>query len=174
MNAEGSPKVGALAEIVAWRKVASDHGEKVVLTNGCFDLIHRGHVELLREAKAQGDRLVVALNDDDSVHRLKGPTRPLVRQEDRAEVVAALEMVDRVVFFGEDTPARVIEAIRPDVLVKGADYELGEIVGRDFVESIGGRVHRVALREGRSTRGIVQIVLERFGARAPEVGKENR
>jgi D-beta-D-heptose 7-phosphate kinase/D-beta-D-heptose 1-phosphate adenosyltransferase len=107
------------------------------------------------------------------VRRLKGPARPLVPQEDRAEVIAALEMVDRVVFFGEDTPAEVIGAIVPDVLVKGADYALNEIVGREAVERAGGRVHRVVLREGRSTRGLVQIVLDRFGAGAPAGGKEN-
>jgi len=168
-----SPKVVSREEAVAWRRQAAADGRKVVFANGCFDLLHRGHVELLREAKAQGDLLVVALNTDESVRRLKGPARPLVPQEDRAEVMAALEMVDRVVFFGEDTPAEVIDAIVPDVLVKGADYALGEIVGRETVERAGGRVHRVTLREGRSTRGLVQIVLDRFGAGAPAGGKEN-
>ena len=174
MNAGASPKVVGRDDAVAWRKRAAEEGRKVVFANGCFDLLHRGHVELLREAKAQGDLLVVALNTDDSVRRLKGPSRPLVLQEDRAEVVAALEMVDRVVFFGEDTPAEVIDALVPDVLVKGADYALDEIVGRETVEQAGGRVHRVTLREGRSTRGLVQIVLDRFGAGAPAGGKENR
>jgi len=174
VSAGTSAKVVGIGDAVAWRRRATEEGRKVVFANGCFDLLHRGHVELLREAKAQGDLLVVALNTDDSVRRLKGPFRPLVPQEDRAEVIAALEMVDRVVFFGEDTPAEVIDAIVPDVLVKGADYALDEIVGRETVEQAGGRVHRVTLREGSSTRGLVQIVLDRFGAGAPTGGKENR
>ena len=174
MSGAASPKVLDREAAVAWRARAREEGRKVVFANGCFDLLHRGHVELLREAKAQGDLLVVALNTDDSVRRLKGPSRPLVSQEDRAEVISALEMVDRVVFFGEDTPAEVIDAIVPDVLVKGADYALDEIVGRDTVEQAGGRVHRVTLQEGRSTRGLVQIVLDRFGASARAGGKETR
>lgn len=166
-----SKKWGTRAEIAAWREECRAAGKSIVFTNGCFDLLHRGHVELLREAKAQGDYLVVGLNDDESVRRLKGPTRPLVDETDRGEVLAALESVDRVVLFGEDTPAEIIAAVVPDVLVKGADYELDEIVGRDTVEGAGGRVHRVKLSEGRSTRGIVQTVLDRFGAQ-PAAGKE--
>jgi D-beta-D-heptose 7-phosphate kinase/D-beta-D-heptose 1-phosphate adenosyltransferase len=137
---------------------------RVVFTNGCFDVLHRGHVEMLRRARAQGDALVVGLNSDASVRRLKGPERPLVRAADRAEVIAALEMVDRVVVFGEDTPKRIIDALVPDVLVKGGDWKLDSIVGRDTVESAGGKVVRVKLAPGRSTRGIIQTVIERYGA----------
>jgi D-beta-D-heptose 7-phosphate kinase/D-beta-D-heptose 1-phosphate adenosyltransferase len=168
-------KLGSLAETVAWRQRQRDAGRTVVLTNGCFDLLHRGHVDLLREARAQGDALVVAVNDDASMRRLKGPSRPLVPEEDRAELLAALEMVDRVVFFGEDTPAEIIAALLPDVLVKGADYELDQIVGRHTVEEAGGRVHRVRLTAGRSTRDLVRLVLERYqGADGAPTGKENR
>lgn len=159
---ETSEKVAGLEELVRWRAAERAAGRKVVLTNGCFDLLHRGHVDLLREASAQGDRLVVAVNDDDSIRRLKGPERPLVSREDRAELLAALEMVDRIVFFAEDDPLRVVTTLVPDVLVKGADYALAEIVGRKEVEAAGGRVHRVTLTSGRSTRELIRTVLERY------------
>ncbi|MFN8180162.1 MAG: D-glycero-beta-D-manno-heptose 1-phosphate adenylyltransferase [bacterium] len=162
MTAESaSPKVAALAEAVAWRRRLAAEGKKVVFTNGCFDLIHRGHVELLRAARREGDALVVGMNGDSSVRRLKGPTRPLVPEGDRAEVLAALEMVDRVVLFDDDTPARLVEALLPDVLVKGADWAQDAIVGREAVEGAGGRVVRVPLAEGRSTRSLVRTILER-------------
>jgi D-beta-D-heptose 7-phosphate kinase/D-beta-D-heptose 1-phosphate adenosyltransferase len=142
---------------------------KVVFTNGCFDVLHRGHVELLRRARSEGDALVVGLNSDASVRRLKGVERPLVPAADRAEILGALEMVDRVVVFTEDTPGRIIDALVPDVLVKGGDWAPGNIVGRETVESAGGRVVRVKLAPGRSTRGIIQTVLERYGrARRPK------
>jgi D-beta-D-heptose 7-phosphate kinase/D-beta-D-heptose 1-phosphate adenosyltransferase len=129
-------------------------GRKVVFTNGCFDLLHSGHVTLLEKARAAGGPgalLVVGLNDDASVRRLKGPTRPVNTQEDRARVLGALESVGCVVVFGEDTPLKLIETIRPDVLVKGADYTRETVVGASFVESIGGRVELVNLVEGKST-----------------------
>jgi D-beta-D-heptose 7-phosphate kinase/D-beta-D-heptose 1-phosphate adenosyltransferase len=137
-------------------------GRKVVFTNGCFDVLHRGHVDLLRTAHGFGDALIVGVNDDDSMRRLKGAGRPLVSADDRGEILAALEMVDRVVFFSEDDPGRLIDAVLPDVLVKGADYEIGEIVGRGTVERNGGRVERVTLTPSRSTRGLIDVVLERF------------
>lgn len=165
MSAPGSSKVAALDELLAWRGRQAEEGRRVVFTNGCFDVLHRGHVDLLREARSRGDVLVVGINDDESVRRLKGPARPLVPQEDRAEVVAALEMVDRVVFFSEDTPGKLIDALVPDVLVKGADYAIDEIVGRDTVEGAGGEVVRVSLTSGRSTRGLIRTVLERFSER---------
>ena len=157
-----SDKVGTREAVVAWRREMKDRGRTVVFTNGCFDVLHRGHVDLLREAARHGDALVVGINDDDSIRRLKGAGRPLVEQEDRAEVLAALEMVERVVVFPEDDPGALIDAIQPDVLVKGADYALDEIVGRDTVEKAGGRVVRVELSPGRSTRGLIATVLERF------------
>jgi D-beta-D-heptose 7-phosphate kinase/D-beta-D-heptose 1-phosphate adenosyltransferase len=156
-----TPRVVGRAEAVAWRERMAEEGKRVVFTNGCFDLLHRGHVDLLRAARAEGDVLLVGINDDDSVRRLKGEGRPLVCAEDRAEVLAALEMVDRVVIFPEDTPGPLIDAIVPDILVKGADYALDEIVGRETVENAGGKVVRVDLTAGRSTRALIRTVLER-------------
>jgi D-beta-D-heptose 7-phosphate kinase/D-beta-D-heptose 1-phosphate adenosyltransferase len=127
----------------------------VVLTNGCFDILHSGHVALLEAARREGELLVVALNSDASVARLKGSGRPLVPAAERAETLAALESVDRVVIYDEDTPIEVVRALRPDVLVKGADWAAGAIVGRAEVEALGGRVVRVALVPGRSTSELV-------------------
>ena len=124
---------------------------KVVFTNGCFDIVHRGHVEYLAKAADMGDVLVVGLNTDASVRRLKGEGRPINNQEARALVLASLSFVDAVVLFDEDTPLELIKAIRPDVLVKGADYKPEEIVGADFVTSYGGTVATVPLVEGYST-----------------------
>ena len=139
------------------------NGRTVVFTNGCFDVLHAGHLDSLRRARAEGDFLVVGLNGDDSVRRLKGEGRPLVSEGDRAELLAALEPVDRVVLFHEDTPTRIIERLLPDVLVKGGDYTPEEIVGADTVRGAGGRVVVVPLKEGLSTRGLIARVLERYG-----------
>lgn len=128
----------------------------IVFTNGCFDLLHFGHVEYLERARAMGDFLFVGLNTDDSVRRLKGAPRPLQSQTARARVLAELESVDGVVLFDEDTPDRLIERIRPDVLVKGADYRVHEIAGRDFVEAYGGEVRTVPLIEGISTTTLME------------------
>jgi D-beta-D-heptose 7-phosphate kinase/D-beta-D-heptose 1-phosphate adenosyltransferase len=137
---------------------AKNRKKIIVFTNGCFDVLHRGHVELLREAKGFGDILVVGLNGDASVRRLKGRGRPLVGEKDRAFVIAALEAVDRVVIFGEDTPFEAIRALEPDVLVKGAEYGREEIVGAGFVEERGGRVERVPMRKGFSTTSLIKKV----------------
>jgi len=137
--------------LAGWRHV----GEKVVFTNGVFDLLHRGHVEYLEEAAGLGDRLVVGINADASVRRLKGDQRPLVPEHERAELVAALQCVDLCVIFDEDTPERLIRDVEPDVLVKGGDWALDRIVGREFVESRGGRVLTVPVREGHSTTALV-------------------
>ncbi len=150
----------ARAKLDLWRAAAA----KVVFTNGVFDLLHRGHVEYLEEARALGDRLVVGLNTDASVRRLKGASRPIVGERDRVAVLQALSCVDLVVLFDEDTPQRLIEAIRPQVLVKGGDYAIADIVGREFVESDGGRVATVPLREGLSTSEIVKRIREGRGA----------
>jgi rfaE bifunctional protein nucleotidyltransferase chain/domain len=131
-------------------------GKRIVFTNGCFDLMHVGHVRYLAAARAAGDLLVVALNDDASVRRLKGPERPLVPEAARAEVVAALETVDYVTLFGEDTPAEVITALLPDVLVKGADWAPDRVVGREVVEAHGGRVELIPVVEGFSTTALVE------------------
>ena len=140
----------ARMQVQAWRS----SGEKVVFTNGCFDLLHPGHIHLLHHARALGDRLVVGLNTDESVHRLKGPGRPIVSEEDRAAVLSALGSVDLVVLFGEDTPLLLIKALRPDILVKGGDYRPDEVVGREIVESYGGQVRLIPFLEGYSTTGI--------------------
>lgn len=135
------------------------HGKRIVFTNGCFDLLHVGHVNYLQRARALGDLLVLGLNSDASVQRLKGPTRPLVSQQDRAEVLAALACVDYVVVFDEDTPLQLIETLRPDILVKGGDYRRETVVGHQQVESWGGRVELIDFVEGRSTTGIVEKIV---------------
>jgi D-beta-D-heptose 7-phosphate kinase/D-beta-D-heptose 1-phosphate adenosyltransferase len=137
--------------VAGWRA----RGERVVFTNGCFDLLHVGHVTLLARARREGDRLVVGLNTDRSVRALKGPSRPVVTQDDRAHVLAGLASVDAVALFDEDTPLRLIEEVRPDVLVKGGDYSEAQVVGAGQVRSWGGRVAIVPLVEGRSTTGII-------------------
>jgi D-beta-D-heptose 7-phosphate kinase/D-beta-D-heptose 1-phosphate adenosyltransferase len=145
-------------------RAARAEGRRVVFTNGVFDLLHRGHVEYLEDARALGDRLVIGLNTDASVRRLKGPSRPIMGEQDRAAVVRALACVDLVVLFDDDTPLRLIEAVRPNVLVKGGDYSLDAIVGREFVESHGGRVETIALREGLSSSEIMRRIREGTGA----------
>jgi len=130
-------------------------GRKVVFTNGCFDLLHLGHARYLEKARALGDVLIVGLNSDRSVRRLKGAGRPLVPEADRAEMLAALEAVDYVTIFGEETPAALVAEIRPDVIVKGGDYRPEEVAGAETVAASGGRVAIVPLVEGRSTTGLI-------------------
>jgi len=144
----------AAKRAASWRAL----GQKIVFTNGVFDLVHRGHVEQLVAAKAFGDRLVVGVNDDASVRRLKGESRPLASLEDRMVVLAALEVVDLVTSFDEDTPEALIESIRPDVLVKGADYAVHQIAGAAFVQSYGGRVETIELVPGRSTTALLERI----------------
>jgi D-beta-D-heptose 7-phosphate kinase/D-beta-D-heptose 1-phosphate adenosyltransferase len=136
-------------------------GKKIVFTNGCFDILHSGHIDLLYRARALGDALVVAINSDASVARMKGPNRPIIPQEERGELLAGLEMVDYVCVFDEATPLEAILQIRPDVLVKGADWT-ANIVGQPEVEGWGGKVVALSLVEGRSTTGIVERVLDRY------------
>jgi rfaE bifunctional protein nucleotidyltransferase chain/domain len=148
-----------ICEIAALKKVlaeARSAGKKVVFTNGCFDILHRGHLHLLREAKKLGDLLVVALNSDSSVEAIKGPDRPVLSESDRAELIAALEMVDYVILFGERDPSRLIRELRPNVLVKGGDWEKQAIVGADIVESAGGKVAVVEYLGGYSTTDIIE------------------
>ena len=134
-------------------------GRKVVFTNGTFDIIHRGHVEYLTRARALGDVLIVGLNTDASIRRIKGEGRPVNPNRDRAAVLAGLAAVDYVCFFGDDTPERLIRSLVPDVLVKGADWKAGEIVGSDVVRAHGGVVRRIRLTPGRSTTGIIDRIL---------------
>ena len=149
-----TPLRDLVVEREAWRAA----GRKVVLTNGCFDLLHAGHLALLEAARGHGDVLVVALNSDASVRGLKGEGRPIVPEAERAEVLLALEAVDCVVLYDAPTPIGEIRALLPDVLVKGADWAADEIVGRAEVEAAGGRVARVALVPGRSTSAIVEHI----------------
>ena len=154
----GEQMATALGTILAERTGWKAAGRVVVFTNGCFDLLHPGHVALFEAARSQGDLLVVGLNSDRSVRALKGEGRPLVPESERAETIAALEAVDRVVIYDEDTPRDVIVALAPDVLVKGADWALDAIVGREEVEAGGGRVVRVELLPGRSTTSMVSRI----------------
>ena len=147
-----SRKTVSLKTLLRWRASCRRAGKKVVFTNGCFDIIHSGHIRLLEAARSQGGCLVVGLNSDNSVRRLKGPARPVNNQADRAAVLSALEAVDRVVVFGEDTPRRLLSFIRPDILVKGADYKTGQIIGREFA----GKVARVKLVKGKSTTAVIK------------------
>lgn len=148
-----------LAAIVAEER---KRGKRVVFTNGCFDLLHVGHVKYLQKARSFGDLLVLGLNSDASVRRLKGEKRPLIGEEERAHLLAALDCVDYVVIFDEDTPLQLIEAVRPQVLVKGGDYTPEGVVGRDLVESYGGRVELVEFVDGKSTSNIIEKILERY------------
>lgn len=149
-----------LATLVTREK---ERGRKVVFTNGCFDLLHAGHVKYLQKARSFGDLLILGLNSDASVRRLKGANRPLIAEEERAHLLAALDCIDYVVLFDEDTPFRLIEIIRPDILVKGGDYTREGVVGHEIVESSGGRVELVEFVDGKSTTGIIEKILQRYG-----------
>jgi rfaE bifunctional protein nucleotidyltransferase chain/domain len=152
------------ARVLTWEQTASfvrtarRSGRRVVFTNGVFDLLHPGHVRYLQQARSLGDMLIVGLNADASVRRNKGPDRPITPQDERAEVLGALECVDAVVIFEEDTPAEIVRLVQPDVLVKGADWPADQIVGRDTVEARGGRVVLVPVEQGHSTSAIVERI----------------
>ena len=149
--------MGKVVSIDQINQALSPHrSQKIVFTNGCFDLLHVGHVRYLQEARNCGDLLVVGVNADASVKRLKGPTRPIQNENDRAEILAALKAVDYVVVFPEDTPANLIEAVHPNVLVKGGDWKPEQIVGGTFVLSYGGEVRSLQFVEGRSTTKIIE------------------
>jgi len=147
-------KILSLPKALAARRKAAGAGKKTVFTNGCFDIIHAGHVALLERARSLGDVLIIGLNSDASVRRLKGPSRPLNGLADRARVLAALAAVDMVVPFTQDTPHELLKVLRPDILVKGADYSHEKIVGREFA----GRTVRVSLVKGRSTTGLINKI----------------
>jgi rfaE bifunctional protein nucleotidyltransferase chain/domain len=160
--------VGPLHEVAAQVRKLQAAGKTVVFTNGCFDLLHSGHTELLRKARDLGDALVVAINSDSSVARIKGRGRPIIPHHERAELLDGMEMVDFVCWFEDDTPLEAILTIRPDILVKGADWT-DNIVGQREVEGWGGKVFGLPLVEGQSTTGIVDRVLARYG----NTGKAN-
>lgn len=149
-------KIFTLESVLQLAHLWRDQGLSIAFTNGCFDLLHPGHVSLLDQAKRGSDRLIVGLNSDDSIRRLKGPERPIQNEIARATVLSSLKFVDAVVIFAEDTPIELIKALKPDVLVKGADYSLDQVVGGDFVRSHGGRVVLAELVDGHSTTGMVR------------------
>ncbi|MCU0229257.1 MAG: adenylyltransferase/cytidyltransferase family protein [Bryobacterales bacterium] len=147
-------------ELVAQRAIWKAEGRRVVFTNGCYDILHPGHIRLLERARALGDLLILALNTDDSVQRLKGPSRPILTEADRIRMARHLEAVDAITLFDEDTPRELIAAVLPDVLVKGADWA-HFIAGREEVEAAGGRVEALSLEPGYSTTNLVDIALAR-------------
>jgi D-beta-D-heptose 7-phosphate kinase/D-beta-D-heptose 1-phosphate adenosyltransferase len=157
-----------MTNVLSWEKLKNELGSrrasggKIVFTNGCFDILHAGHVRYLKQAREAGDVLVLGLNSDSSVRRIKGEKRPIVPQEERAEVVSSLRAVDYVTFFEESTPRELIKYLRPDVLVKGADWREDEIVGRDEVLSWGGKVVLIAVVEGVSTTNIIEKILASY------------
>ena len=147
-------------DFLAIRDQLKRNGKKVVFTNGCFDIIHRGHCKYLFDARQLGDYLVVGLNSDDSVRRIKGSRRPINSLDNRAYILASLYFVDAVVPFDENTPSELIETIRPDILVKGADYEISEIVGAEQMKQWDGKVVRIPIVEGYSTSEIIEKIIE--------------
>lgn len=152
-------KIQSLAGLKRIRASLKERGKRIVFTNGCFDLIHGGHVHLFEEAKKLGDVVVVAVNDDRSIRTIKGPTRPIFPLAERLEILAAFASIDYLVSFSEETPRKVISTLLPDVLVKGADWKMDEVVGRKEVEEAGGKVVRVSLREGMSTTSLLERIL---------------
>ena len=151
--------------VEAFRPVLAKYkaeGKKVVFTNGCFDIVHPGHMKVFAEARAQGDCLVVGLNSDRSIGCIKDPRRPIMDQTERAGVLSAVRYIDHIIMFDDETPKALVEAITPDVLVKGGDWGLDNIVGADHVRANGGRVHIVSLKEGSSTTNIIDRVLAKY------------
>jgi rfaE bifunctional protein nucleotidyltransferase chain/domain len=155
-------KIVGVDEITKISFELKSKGKKIVFTNGCFDILHRGHVEYLSKAKQLGDVLIVGLNSDSSVKMIKGDKRPIVPQEDRAFILSNLSFVDYVVIFDEPTPYELISKIVPDVLVKGSDWSQENVVGRDIVEANGGKVVLIELVPGRSTTNVIKTIIERF------------
>jgi rfaE bifunctional protein nucleotidyltransferase chain/domain len=155
-------KITAAEKLVPQLNTLRESGRKIVFTNGCFDILHVGHVRYLSAARSEGDLLVIGLNSDVSVRSIKGGKRPIVTQDQRAEVLASLEFVDYVVFFDEPEPLLLIETLKPDVLVKGEDWTEENIVGADFVKSKGGKVVRIKFVDETSTSGIIEKIVERY------------
>jgi rfaE bifunctional protein nucleotidyltransferase chain/domain len=153
-----SGKFKTLDELIKIAAQARRNGKSVVFTNGCFDLLHRGHVHVLRQAKAAGDLLIVAINSDQSVKAIKGPSRPVAAEMDRLELIAAMEMVDYVILFDEPDPSKLITAIKPNVLAKGGDWGADGVIGADIVEREGGRVVLVPYLKGYSTSEMIERI----------------
>jgi D-beta-D-heptose 7-phosphate kinase/D-beta-D-heptose 1-phosphate adenosyltransferase len=154
--------LNALAELVLKHK---NGGKKIVFTNGCYDILHVGHIQCFQESKRLGDILIVAVNSDRSVGVIKGPSRPIVPEDERAELIAALESVDYVTVFDQEDPFEVISAVKPDILVKGGDWSLDTIVGRELVESYGGTVMTIPMVKGISTSEIIEKIVSHTSAR---------
>ena len=152
-------KICSRKKIIEVVKKLKQQKKKIVFTNGCFDLLHIGHVSLFQKAKTLGDVLIVAINSDKSLAGLKGPKRPLVPQKDRTKLLAALSCIDYVVVFGEQTPYELLSKLKPDILVKGGDYKIEDIVGREFVK----KVYRYPLVAGKSTTNLIKLIVERYG-----------
>jgi len=154
----GQEKIKSFSEI---SQIANSlrNTKKIVFTNGCFDILHSGHIAYLYKAKKLGDILIIGLNSDNSIKRIKGEKRPIILQEERAFLLSALEMVDYVTIFDEDTPYELIKIIKPHILVKGGDWPIDNIVGKDIVESYGGKVLNIPLVEGKSTTNIIERIL---------------
>ena len=150
------------SRLLAWRKSLRDENKKLVFTNGVFDILHHGHVSYLKEARNLGDALIIGVNADISVRRLKGEKRPLQNETDRAHILASLKAADCIVIFDDDTPLSLIEFVLPDILVKGADWSVENVVGKEAVEKNGGKVLTLPFIEGRSTTGVVETILERY------------
>jgi D-beta-D-heptose 7-phosphate kinase/D-beta-D-heptose 1-phosphate adenosyltransferase len=148
------------SELGAIRDHLKKEGKSIVFTNGCFDILHRGHVEYLESAKKMGDILIVGVNDDNSVRRIKGDPRPVVEEDDRVLIIAALSSVDFVTLFSEDTPLELIRSLVPDILVKGADWPMDKVIGKDIVEAAGGTVKTIPFISNRSTSAIIQKILQ--------------
>ncbi len=157
-------RVVSRAELIDIRRQLKLQKKKVVFTNGCFDILHLGHVDYLQKAKALGDVLIVGVNSDESVQRIKGEKRPVVPQGDRAHVLAALACVDLVALFDEDTPIELLGVLLPDVLVKGSDWAVSEVVGKNLVEQAGGTVKTIEFLPNHSTSQIIKSIVDRFGS----------
>ena len=154
--------IQSLSELKSICKELKAEGKKIVFTNGCFDLIHAGHVDYLSKSKAMGDVLIVGLNSDDSVRRLKGKMRPILKEKERAFILSNLKPVDYVIFFNEDTPQKLIEELLPDILVKGSDWAIDEIVGADEVIANGGEVKTIEFVNDQSTSKIIQKIVSGY------------
>jgi D-beta-D-heptose 7-phosphate kinase/D-beta-D-heptose 1-phosphate adenosyltransferase len=152
----------SLVELKALRRKCKENGKTVVFTNGCFDIIHAGHVDYLNKAKVLGDILIVGLNSDKSVRRIKGEKRPIIDEQERAFILSNLKAVDYVVFFEEDTPENLIKELIPDILIKGSDWSVDSIVGKDTVISNGGEVKTIDFITNQSTSGIIKRILEKY------------
>jgi rfaE bifunctional protein nucleotidyltransferase chain/domain len=156
-------KIKKREELKLITQKARSQGMKIVTTNGCFDMLHVGHIRYLQEAKKHGDILIVAINSDDSVRAIKGDRRPLVPENERAEVLAALECVDYVMIFPELDPIQFLKELRPDIHVKGGDYNLDQVIERETVESLGGELRLLPGAPGKSTSNLIDLIVERYG-----------